>query len=61
MAKYKVTLKNDVGDSNIIYINTEDGYLKAIEWALDSHYDEEDKIYEITCQRVEEEYGEIKL
>ena len=54
MAKYKVTFKNDVGDLYTDIILTDEGYINAIELALDSYYDTEDRIFEITCERIEE-------
>ena len=54
MAKYEITLKNDVDDANTDIINTSNGYLAAIEYALDSHYDEEERVFEIICKRIED-------
>ena len=53
--KYEVSISDGFGDPNIIIVNTASGgFVRAVEIALDSHYDDEDKVLEITCRRVKE-------
>ena len=54
MMKYKVILKNDVGDANEIVMNTAFGYKTALTTALDSHYDDESEVCEIIIKRIGE-------
>ena len=51
--KYEVILKNDFGDPNEIVVHTAFGYESALTAALDSHYDDESEVYEITIKRKE--------
>ena len=52
--KYEVGISDGFGDPNVIVINTTSGFVRAIEMALDSHYDDEDEVVEVTCRRVKE-------
>ena len=51
--KYEVSLSNDFGEPNIITVHTAlGGFARAIELALDSHYDDEDEVVEIRCKKI---------
>ena len=50
--KYEVTLKNDFGEPDEIVVNTPYGYESALANALDSYYDDESEISEITIRKV---------
>ena len=52
--KYEVSISDGFGDPNVITVNTASGFVRAVEMALDSHYDDEDEVLEITCRRVKE-------
>ena len=53
--KYEVSLSDGFGEPNVIIVNTtRDSFARAVELALDSHYDNEDEVVEITCRKVEE-------
>ena len=53
--KYEVSISDGFGEPNVIVVNTTlGGFARAIEMALDSHYDDEDEVVEITCCRVKE-------
>ena len=54
MAKYQVTFKNDVGDIYTDIVLTDESYVNAIKLAIDGYYDDEDCIFEIMCERMEE-------
>lgn len=51
--KYEVTIKNDFGEPNEMFVNTPYGYESALTNALDSHYDDESEIIEIIIRKVE--------
>ena len=52
--KYEVSLYNDFGEPNIIVVNTAKGsYLEAIRAEIDSHYDNEEDIFEIRVKRID--------
>ena len=53
--KYEVSISNGFGDPNVIIVNAASGgFVRVVEMALDSHYDDEDEVVEITCRRVKE-------
>lgn len=55
--KYEVSLSDGFGEPNVIVVNTTRSFARAIEIAIDSHYDDEDEVVEITCRRVEDKNG----
>lgn len=52
--KYEVRISNGFGDPNVTIVNTPSGFVRAVEIALHSHYDDEDEVSVITCRRVKE-------
>lgn len=51
--KYEVRISNGFGDPDVIIVNTAlGGFTKAVEMALDSHYDDEDEVVEIKCRKI---------
>ena len=52
--KYEVRISNGFGDPDVIIVHTTSGFARAVEVALDSHYDDEDEVSVITCRRVKE-------
>lgn len=51
--KYEVSLSDGFGEPNVIVVNTAlGGFTRAIEMALDSHYDDEDEVVEIRCKKI---------
>jgi hypothetical protein len=52
--KYEVSISDGFGDPNVVVVNTAGGFARAIKMALDSHYDDEEEVVEITSRRVKE-------
>ena len=53
--KYEVSISDGFGDPNVITVNTaSDSFVRAVELALDSHYDDEDEVLKINCRRIKE-------
>ena len=52
--KYEVRISDGFGDPDVTIVNTPSGFVRAVQMALDSHYNEEDKVSVITCRRVKE-------
>ena len=50
--KYEVSLSDGFGEPNVIVVNTVGGFTRAIEMALDSHYDDEDEVVEFRCKKI---------
>lgn len=51
--KYEVSLSDGFGEPNVIVVHTAlGGFTRAIETALDSHYDDEDEVVEIRCKKI---------
>lgn len=50
--KYEVSLSDGFGEPNVVVVNTAGGFTRAIEMALDSHYDDEDEVIEIRCKKI---------